>query len=239
MAVGISGLFGNLPRSQEGRTLNIMEGSKTSQPLQPLPGLHERFQGYPVLGRENRENREKQHLRPEKLENLTDLQLHIPNSSFLGYFGKIQDQLRGIALTRQPLISPSRFLDQPVESDPTAAFRWQLQRPTPSPASAPATAATAATAATVPAVPEPSERLTRLAPRIPEVHPTHPAHPAYPAPSDQKLAIELAPTCSWMRPGDVFAQETFPNRGFGRFEPHHYHPYPRDHRDHRDRWHYR
>lgn len=218
MAVGISGLFGNLPRSHEaGRTPNIMEGSKTSQPLHG----HERFEGYPVPGR--RENREKQNSWPQKLENLTDLQLHIPNSSFLGYFGKIQDQLRGIALTRRPLISPSRFLDQPAESDPPA-FRWQLR-----PKAAPAKAAKAASVPTLSTVPEPSER------GIPEVHPAHPAHPA-PAPSE-KLAIELAPTCSWMRPGDVFAQETF-HRGFGRFEhfePHHYHPYPRDH----DRWHSR
>ena len=207
MAVGFSGLFGNLPRSeamtgQAGKTLNV-QGSRTSQPL-------ERFEGYP--GREKRQNREKPHLRPERLENLTDLQLHIPNSSFLGYFGKIQDQLRGIALARRPLISPSRFLDQPAESDPPA-FRWQLQQRPPA-----APAAKAASVPTPSAVQEP-ERF--FPPRMPEVHPVHP-HP-------EKLAIELAPTCSWMRPGDVFAQ-SFPQQ-FGRFEPH-YHPYPCDH----DHW---
>ena len=113
MASEMAGLFGALPRaeSSQSRSWNgILEGAKTSQPLERFP-----------------ERLETQGLKQPALERLTDLQLQVPNSSFLGYFGQLQDQLRGIALASKPLISPSRLLDTP-DFDSQPAFLWKTQQ---------------------------------------------------------------------------------------------------------------
>jgi len=150
-----------------------MEGSKSSLP--------------------NRYPRERQ---LGQLESLVDLQLHIPNSSFLGYFGQLQDQLRDVALLRQPLISSSSFLDQPKCSDPATSFLWKRTNELPGP--------------------EPSETSEPVPPVPTFVHGTgrrktlqisSPQHPIHPIREPQcQLAIELAPESSWMEPGAVFSQ---------------------------------
>ena len=176
-----SGLFGAFPRfaAQEScETVDaIMEGSKSSKLQNRYPRERERQLGQLML------------------ESLVDLQLHIPNSSFLGYFGQLQDQLRDVALVRQPLVSSSSFLDKPTRSDPPS-FLWkrtcELPQPEPSETSEPVGTFVHGT----------GKRKT-----LQISSPQHPMHPIHPIRSQCQLAIELVPASSWMEPSDVFSQK--------------------------------
>lgn len=172
-----SGLFGAFPRfapRESSETLNaIMEGSKSSLP--------------------NRYPRERERQLGQMLESVVDLQLHIPNSSFLGYFGQLQDQLRDVALLRQPLISSSSFLEKPTGSDPPTSFLWkrtnELLGPEPTETSEPVATCVHGTG------------------RRKTLQISSPQHPIHQIREPQcQLAIELAPASTWMEPGAVFFQ---------------------------------
>ena len=141
-----------------------MEGSKPSKLQNRYPRERERQLGQLML------------------ESLVDLQLHIPNSSFLWYFGQLQDQLRDVALVRQPLISSSSCSDPP-------SFLWKLPQPEPSETS------------------EPVGTFVHGTGRRKTLQISSPQHPIHPIRSQCQLAIELAPASSWMEPGDIFSQK--------------------------------
>eukprot|EP00438_Fugacium_kawagutii_P032338 Skav226355 [mRNA] locus=scaffold2980:339602:340336:- [translate_table: standard] len=179
----MSRIFGSMSRlqdpqeSQDHQVPGRFVGSKTSQLTSQgwKGGWQERSKGY-----------QESKVEP-KLENLVDLHLHLPNSSFLGYYGHLQDQLRGVALAHRPLISPGRLLDKPKSPQPPPLLWKPFNAGAPSGPSGPS--------AHLPFQAEHSEL------REAEFHQSQQEQEM-----QEVLAIELAPQCSWMRPGDIFNQ---------------------------------
>ena len=125
--------------------------------------------------------RETQERHPKRKQ--VDVHLHLPVKGALGCPENIQDELRSISMSRAPRIAPARFLDEPRLCNSQGTFLWTRELN-----------------ASKPLEPQPeSETFSHVDEAFDEKEPV--------LPTESGLALELAPTCSWMRPGDVFAKQ--------------------------------
>ena len=127
------------------------------------------------------------------------LQLHLPAANALGCFENIQQHLKSISLAKGPLIPSSHFLEQPRSQKNMPTFLWSLSsssKPQRDP-SKPALERNSLEDETFDTFDEPPVQPDRL-----------------PTKKDLGLALELAPDCSWMRPGEIFGKPASANNRF-------------------------